>query len=69
VPIFTDRFGPFLNTQEYLRSLCAVVRRDEPCQHLEVETYTWDVLPQEHRRGDAVSAVSRELVWAMERLA
>jgi len=46
-----------------------LLRRESGCQHLEVETYTWDVLPQEHRREDIVTAIVRELQWVVEELA
>ena len=32
------------------------------------ETHTWDVLPEEYRREDIVTAVARELLWVMQRL-
>jgi hypothetical protein len=68
VPIFEERFGPFLNTQDDLGRVCDIIRRDNPCSHLEVETYTWDVLPQEHRREGIVQSVAREILWADGRL-
>jgi len=68
VPIFEERFGPFLNTQDDLLRVCDIIRRDDPCSHLEVETYTWDVLPQEHRREGIVQSVAREILWADSRL-
>lgn len=68
VPLFREQLGPFLNTQDYLRDLLGLLAR-EPCSgHLEVETYTWEVLPPEHRREDIVTAVTRELRWVMGRL-
>jgi hypothetical protein len=36
--------------------------------HLDVETYTWDVLPEEHRRLPVVDAVARELSWTLGQL-
>jgi hypothetical protein len=39
--------------------------------HLEVETYTWDVLPTEHRpRGEAtlIDGIADELAWTRDRL-
>ena len=36
--------------------------------HLEVETYTWDVLPPEYRDEPVVDAIARELRWVLERL-
>lgn len=68
VPLFREQLGPFLSTQDYLRDLLGLLAR-EPCSgHLEVETYTWEVLPPEHRREDIVTAVTRELRWVMGRL-
>ena len=68
VPLFLDRLGPFHNTQDYLQELLDLVAGDAACQHLEVETYTWDVLPEEHRREDIVASVARELRWVMDRI-
>jgi sugar phosphate isomerase/epimerase len=69
VPLFRERLGSFLNTQDYLCALLDILRKDTVSQHLEVETYTWDVLPEEYRREDLVTAVTRELEWVMERMA
>ena len=35
--------------------------------HLEVETYTWDVLP-ENMRTDIVTSIVRELQWVIDTL-
>jgi sugar phosphate isomerase/epimerase len=69
VPLFRERLGMFVNTQDYLRTLLDIVRREGVTQHLEVETYTWDVLPDEYRREDIVTAIVRELLWVQERMA
>jgi hypothetical protein len=45
-----------------------LLAREDRSGHLEVETYTWDVLPEEYQREDIVTAVARELHWVMERL-
>ena len=37
--------------------------------HLEVETYTFEVLPEALRVGGVEEAIARELAWARERLA
>jgi hypothetical protein len=68
VPLFLERLGPFLNTQDFLRRLLAVLRVEPVSAHLEVETYTWDVLPEEYRREDIVTAVARELDWVLDHL-
>ncbi len=69
VPLFRAELGPFLNTQDYLRGLLEILRREPVTPHLEVETYTWDVLPEEYRREDIVTAVARELDWVVTGLA
>jgi sugar phosphate isomerase/epimerase len=68
VPVFRDRLGVFANTQDDLRALLALIRKRTPSRHLEVETYTWDVLPPEYRGEDVVGAISRELEWVAGQL-
>lgn len=68
VPLFRRELGLFVNTQDYLRQVLGLLRREGYSQHLEIETYTWEVLPEEYRREDIVTAVGRELVWVMEQL-
>lgn len=68
VPLFLRDLGRFTNTQDYLRELLDRVRREPVAPHLEVETYTWDVLPEEYRREDIVTAVTRELTWVLARV-
>jgi sugar phosphate isomerase/epimerase len=63
VPVFLHRLGPLTGTQPYLRELLAMLRTSALCRHLEVETYTWDVLPEAYHRGSIVQAVARELEW------
>ena len=38
-------------------------------RHLEIETYTWDVLPDHLKTGDIVEYVCRELEWVRAQLA
>lgn len=68
VPVFMERLGLFLNTQDYLRQLLGLIRATPVTTHLEIETYTWDVLPEEHRREDIVTAVAREMEWVLDRM-
>lgn len=68
VPIFRELTGPITTTQPELRDLLAHLRHAPATRHLEVETYTWDVLPEEHRREGVAEAVARELRWVMERM-
>jgi sugar phosphate isomerase/epimerase len=68
VPLFRERLGPFSNTQPFLERLLPLVAREIPTHHLEVETYTWDVLPEEYRREPVVDAIARELRWTLDHL-
>ena len=53
-------------TPDGLRGIRQTSRTCSP--HLEVETYTWDVLPQGLRAGKVEDAVARELGWVLEGL-
>lgn len=68
VPIFARSLGALETTQPELERVLDLVktRRDRPC--LEVETYTWDVLPAQYRTTDMTEAIARELQWTRERL-
>jgi sugar phosphate isomerase/epimerase len=68
VPLFRPELGPFLNTQAFLRELLGLQGREGVTSHLEVETYTWHVLPPEYRGVDVAEDVAREMLWAMEAL-
>jgi sugar phosphate isomerase/epimerase len=68
VPLFLETLGPFTNTQAFLNDLLPQLARTGVTSHLEVETYTWDVLPEEHRRDPVDDAIARELRWTLERL-
>lgn len=64
VPIFLESLGEFATTQPHLRATLAAVAASSACTQFEVETYTWDVLPDEFRSTDLVTAIARELTWA-----
>ena len=68
VPIFLANYGTFQATQEDIVEVLKLVNANPSItNHLEVETYTWDVLPQDTHLtlGDAIS---RELAWVKEQL-
>lgn len=68
VPIFLRELGAFESTQQDLLPLLDELARAEPCPHLEVETYTWDVLPEALRDVPVESAIARELDFVSKRL-
>jgi hypothetical protein len=66
VPLFREQLGQLMSTQGFLRTLIAMLRVEPVSQHLEIETYTWSVLPQEYRDDDIVTSVVREMQWVLK---
>ncbi|MDE2612073.1 MAG: metabolite traffic protein EboE [Burkholderiales bacterium] len=69
VPVFLERVPPFVSTQPFVREVLARQRARPLTTHLEVETYTWDVLPAALRSGSVDEAIARELAWVRAELA
>jgi sugar phosphate isomerase/epimerase len=69
VPLFVDDLGAFTSTQSFVRDVLAIHRKQPVSAHLEVETYTWDVLPERYRTHDVVDGIVRELDWVRRQLA
>jgi sugar phosphate isomerase/epimerase len=68
VPIFRADLGRFATTQPFLEAVLARHRAAPVSRHLEVETYSWGVLPESYRGEPVVEAVARELQWVLARL-
>jgi sugar phosphate isomerase/epimerase len=68
VPVFLEQMEHFGTTQAFLAEILALHRAEPISQHLEVETYTWDVLPPAYREADLGAAIARELNWVKARL-
>jgi sugar phosphate isomerase/epimerase len=67
VPVDAESLGPLGTTRAELRQGLAAVAALQYAPHLEVETYTWEVLPDE-QAGDLVDGLTRELVATHELL-
>jgi hypothetical protein len=68
VPVFLDDLGPFRTTRFALEQALEVHRVTPLSRHLEIETYTWDVLPEHLKDGDITDYVTRELEFVRDRL-
>jgi hypothetical protein len=68
VPVFLDELGPFRSTRFAIADQLAYHREHDVSHQLEIETYTWDVLPAELKHGDIVEYVTRELEWVRDQL-
>ena len=69
VPIFLDHFGLIETTQVQIGQCLRAIGPDDTVNHFEVETYAWEVLPQELRTDDLAVGIAREIQWLQERLA
>jgi hypothetical protein len=67
VPIFLPKYEKLTSTQDDLIETLSLWNRTNFTQHLEVETYTWDVLPNQ-MQTDIVTAVTRELNWVKHQI-
>jgi hypothetical protein len=66
VPLFFTQAGPLGSTSG---TLCPAFFKEihrSATSHLEIETYTFDVLPKQVHPGDIVRSISREYMWVME---
>ena len=68
VPVFLEQMTHFGTTQAFLAEILGLHRAEPISPHLEVETYTWDVLPESYRKVDLSSAIARELNWVKGQL-
>lgn len=66
VPIFHDQLGSFHSTRNFIEAVLARQREYPVSRHLEVETYTWDVLPPALKEQSVERAIARELNWTRE---
>lgn len=68
VPVNAETLGPLATTREDLKQALAAVAKLEYAPHLEVETYTWHVLPGT-RTPSLVDGLTAELTATRELLA
>jgi hypothetical protein len=68
VPIFLSRFGRLQGTQDEIVRCLAAAKETTSCQHFEVETYAWGVLPEEMRRGELADGIAQEMQWLADQL-
>jgi len=68
VPVFLDDLGQFRTTRFAIEDALRFHKKTPLSRHLEVETYTWDMLPDSLKTGDIVDYVCRELDWVRGQL-
>lgn len=68
VPLFVETFGHLETTIDQTRRCLQHITRENMCNHLEVETYAWNVLPDELRSDDLAQGIAREMQWLTDQL-
>ena len=68
VPIFLDDMGDYSSTQFFIKEMLELHKSSPISDHLEVETYTWDVLPAQFKTENIDDAIVRELNWVRQAL-
>lgn len=70
VPLHAPAMAPFANTNDHLTGVLDWLGKNPAlCSHLEMETYTWDVLPKELKARTVVEQLVAEYEWTLKRLA
>jgi len=70
VPVFLETLGEHFRTTRFaIAEALAFHRRNPVSAQLEIETYTWDVLPSHLKTGDIVDYVTMELEWVQSQFA
>jgi hypothetical protein len=69
VPLHAPAAPPFENTNDHLLGILDLLAEaPEICSHLEMETYTWEVLPPELKSQNVVDQLAQEYGWTLAEL-
>ncbi|MCC5636761.1 metabolite traffic protein EboE [Nostoc sp. CHAB 5844] len=67
VPIFVRDYQLLQSTQDDIVTILNMLQDNQFCNHLEIETYTWEVLPDEIKL-DLPASIQREYEWVLTNL-
>jgi hypothetical protein len=67
VPVFLDRYNQLQSTQAEIKKVLHLLETKSVTKYLEVETYTWEVLPPEIKQ-ELGASIQRELEWVLENI-
>jgi len=70
IPLHSRPSPPFANTSDHILGLLQILQnRPDRCRHLEMETYTWEVLPAGLKNRSVVDQLVAEYEWTLGHLA
>ncbi len=67
VPIFLEKFTELYSTQDHILKVLDYLKLDKITNHLEIETYTWEVLP-DALKLELTESIVREINWVKNAL-
>jgi hypothetical protein len=67
VPVFVSDYENLQSTQDEIIEVLRLNQERQLTQHLEVETYTWEVLPSSIKM-DLYHSIAREMEWVKQQL-
>ena len=67
MPLYVAGYQGLLTTQEENRQMLRVLKERSFCRHLELETYTWEVLP-DALQVDILDSLEQEYRWTLQAL-
>jgi len=66
VPIHCEPESPFQDTRGHISGLLDLLAADPGwCSHFEMETYTWEVMPEKMKSGNVVDQLVDEYEWCL----
>lgn len=69
IPLYSEPAGGLGDTRDHIEGTLDILRDDPSiCSHLEMETYTWEVLPDKLHCADVVEQLRREYEWTLAQL-
>lgn len=70
VPLHSPPTALFQNTTDHLLGVLKMLQQEPAlCGHLEMETYTWEVMPPELKNRNVVDQLVAEYRWTLQQLA
>lgn len=67
VPLFTPQYTAFGSTQHEIGKVFRRLEQKSFTRHLEIETYTWNVLPEECR-NQLLDSIEQEYRWVLDQV-
>ena len=69
IPLHCEPQSPLESTADHILSTLDIIQQNPHlCHHFEMETYTWEVLPEKLQDADVVEQLVKEYQWTIKEL-